>query len=59
MGRFGATLPFRDAAGLTHYPVDGERLPDSHVVLRAYEAADHFSRRLVVPEIRLKDWQAE
>jgi hypothetical protein len=59
MGRFGATLPFRDATGLTHYPVDGERLPDSHVVLRAYEAADHFSRRLVVPEIRLKDWQAE
>jgi hypothetical protein len=58
MGRFGVDLPFRDPAGLTHYPVDGPLLPASRVVLRTYEAEDHFSRRLVGPEIRLRDWQA-
>jgi hypothetical protein len=59
MGRFGVDLPFRDPTGLTHYPVDGPLLPNSRVVLRTYEAEDHFSRRLGVPEVRLKDWQAE
>jgi len=29
------------------------------VVLRLYEAKDHFTRRLVTPQIRLRDWQGE
>jgi hypothetical protein len=52
-------LPFRDATGLAKYPVDGSRLAESRVVLRLYEAKDHFARRVVTSEIRLSDWQGE
>jgi hypothetical protein len=38
------------------YPVDGSQLAESQVVLRTYQPLDHFTRRLVIPEIRLKDW---
>jgi hypothetical protein len=27
-------------------------------VLRTYKPLDHFTRRLVIPEIRLKDWES-
>jgi hypothetical protein len=58
MGRFGRNLPFRDPTGLAHYPVDGSQLAESRVVLRTYQPLDHFTRRLVIPEIRLKDWES-
>jgi hypothetical protein len=58
MGRFGRNLPFRDPTGLAHYPVDGSQLTESQVVLRTYKPLDHFTRRLVIPEIRLKDWES-
>ena len=58
MGRFGRNLPFRDPTGLAHYPVDGSQLAESQVVLRTYQPQDHFTRRLVIPEIRLKDWDS-
>jgi hypothetical protein len=56
ISRFGVNLPFRDPSGLARYPVDGSQLPQSRVVVRVYQPADHFTRRLVIPEIRLKDW---
>ncbi len=59
MSRFGVNLPFRDPTGLARYPVDGSQLPESHVVLRVYRVEDHFTRRLVIPGIRLKDWEPE
>jgi hypothetical protein len=51
-------LPFRDSAGLAHYPVDGSKLRESRAVLQFYRAQDHFMRTLVIPEIRLADWEA-
>jgi hypothetical protein len=59
MGRFGVNLPFRDPSGLAKFPVDGPQLPQSRVVVRVYQPQDHFTRELVIPEIRLKDWEAE
>jgi hypothetical protein len=59
MSHFGTSLPFRDPSGLARYPVDGPQLPESQVVLRVYRPQDHFTRRLVVPDIRLKDWESE
>jgi hypothetical protein len=59
MGRFGRNLPFHDPTGLAHYPVDGSQLAESQVVLRSYQPLDHFIRRLVIPEIRLKDWNQD
>lgn len=57
--RFGTNLPFRDLTGLTKFPVDGAQLPQSRVVIRMYEPEDHFTRSLVIPEIKLGDWEAQ
>jgi hypothetical protein len=55
----GIVLPFRDPAGLAHFPVDGSKLPESRAVLQLYRVRDHFIRKLVIPDIRLRDWEAE
>ncbi len=59
MAHFGANIPFRDASGLAKYPVDGPQLPNSRAVIRVYEPEDHFTRSLVIPQIKLKDWEAQ
>jgi hypothetical protein len=59
MAHFGANIPFRDSSGLAKFPVDGPQLPQSRVVIRVYEPADHFTRALTIPEIRLRDWEAQ
>ena len=56
---FGTNLPFRDPSGLAKFPVDGSQLPQSRVVMRMYEAEDHFTRSLVLPQIKLSDWEAQ
>jgi hypothetical protein len=58
LARFGENLPFRDVNGLAKYPVNGSKLGESRVVMQIYRATDHFTRKLVIPEIRLSDWQA-
>jgi hypothetical protein len=57
--RFGTNLPFRDPSGLAKFPVDGSQLPQSRVVIRMYEPEDHFTRSLVIPRIKLSDWEAQ
>ena len=59
MAQFGVNIPFRDASGLAKFPVDGPRLPNSRVVIRVYEPEDHFTRSLVISQIKLKDWEAQ
>jgi hypothetical protein len=49
-------VPFRDASGLAHYPVDGSQLADTRMVARLYSPVDHFSRRVLISSIRLSDW---
>lgn len=56
---FGVNVPFRDPSGLAKYPVDGPQLRQSQVVVRLYEPVDHFTRSLVIPQIRLRDWAAQ
>jgi hypothetical protein len=51
-------LPFRDPAGLAHFPVDGSKLRESRAVLQLYRVRDHFTRRLVIPDVRLGEWEA-
>jgi hypothetical protein len=58
MSRFEAEIRFHDLSGVTKYPVDAAQLPESRVVVRVYQAQDHFSRQLVIPEIRLSDWES-
>jgi hypothetical protein len=56
IGRAGMVLSFRDPAGLAHYPVGGAQLANARVVIRAYEPAEHFTRQLVIQNVRLSDW---
>ncbi|HWC20410.1 MAG TPA: hypothetical protein VG498_25565 [Terriglobales bacterium] len=56
--RFGFNIPFRDPTGLAQYPVDGSQLANAQAVIRVYQPVEHFSRRLVIPAIRLSDWVA-
>ena len=54
----GLALPFRDPTGLAHYPVDGSKLREAQAVLQLYDVQDHFKRTLVIPDVRLADWEA-
>ena len=62
LSRFAVALrrhaAVRDSAGLGHYPVDGSMLREAEAVMRVYEPTDHFERTLVIPELRLSDWEA-
>lgn len=56
--RFGVGLPFHDLSGLAKYPVEAGDLPESRVVVRVYQPQEHFTRQLVIPQIRLSDWES-
>ncbi|MDB5975297.1 MAG: hypothetical protein JWR07_2057 [Nevskia sp.] len=55
---FTTRLPFKDASGAVRYPIDQAQLPGAQVVISVYEPQAHFSRRIVVPQFHLRDWQA-
>ena len=58
MRQLRAEAPFLDRSGLAKYPVDGSRLSESRLNLTTYEPQDHFTRQLVIPDVRLSDWEA-
>jgi hypothetical protein len=59
LGRFGGRLPFYDPSGLVHYPVGGPQLSQSQVLVTAFRSTDHFFMRVVIPGVRLQDWEAQ
>ena len=59
MSRFGVNFPFRDAAGLAKYPVDGPQLPQSRVVIREYQPEEHFTRSVMIAKAKLRDWESQ
>jgi len=58
MSRMRASFPFRDLSGLAKYPVDASQIPESRLVIRVFRPQDHFTRQLVIPSIRLSDWES-
>jgi hypothetical protein len=58
IARFGIGVRFHDLSGLAKYPVEAADLPESRVVVRVYGPQDHFTRQLVIPQIRLSDWES-
>ncbi len=56
MARFGGGVRFRDPQGLYRFPVDGSRVATAQVRLTSYRPAAHFTRHVVIPEIRPADW---
>jgi hypothetical protein len=59
LSQFGGGVRFRDTQGLAKFPVDGSQLRDARIILKSYRPAAHFTRRLVIPEIRPEDWIAD
>lgn len=43
----------------TELPIDGLLLKNAQVVVTAYHPAAHFTRQVVIPDIRLSDWRPE
>lgn len=50
-------VPFRDPSGLAHYPVSSGAIQRARIVLTAYDSAEHFHRTLLIPSIRLAEWE--
>jgi hypothetical protein len=42
----GVEMPMRDSYGVAHYDVDGSQIQDSYIVMKVYEAGEHFQRRV-------------
>jgi hypothetical protein len=59
MKRLSISIPFYDPARSISYPVNASMLKDSHVVIVPYEAVGHSSRHLVIPSVRIGDWEAQ
>jgi hypothetical protein len=68
--KFNCTLNYQpDFLRFSEEPIDHSRnklplpdaassLEDANIILRVYEPEDHFSRRILVPDFRLRDWEA-
>lgn len=59
LARFRVELPFKDIGNGANYPVDEAQLGKARIDLAVYlPAGAHFTRRVVIPHIRLGDWEA-
>ena len=52
-------IPFRNSTTPARFPVDGSLPPDTRIVFTTYRPVEHFTRDVVIPEIRLKEWEPE
>lgn len=59
LSRSGVTLRFRYSDGSVQYPVSGQQLEQSQVRFKVYQPQDHFTTRLVIPQITLREWEAQ
>ena len=59
LSRFGGALPFYDPSGLIRYPVGGPQLSEARVVVTAFQPTEHFVRRVVIPAVRLQEWEPQ
>lgn len=56
---YGFGVQFSDPSGLLHFPVDGARIRQAQIAITTYEPRNHFTQQLVIPEIRLSDWETQ
>lgn len=50
---YGLDVPVRDPLGVAHYPVEPSQLGRSSLAVSIYRARDHFTRTLLIPQVRL------
>jgi|GEM_PF-2828169 len=51
-----AVAHLRDPAGVVRYPEGTEHLFESKMSMNSYEPVDHFTRTIVIPNLRFNDW---
>jgi hypothetical protein len=56
LSQFAGGVRFRDPQGLVRFPVDGSQLTRARVRLTSYRPVAHFTRHVVIPELRPHDW---
>jgi hypothetical protein len=56
LSQFGGGVKFRDPQGLIHFAVDGAQLTTAQVRLKSYRPVAHFTRHVVIGELRPNDW---
>ena len=56
MNKMVTGLQYHDRQGLAKYPVDESQLTEARAIVKSYEPTAYFKRRLVIPEIELRDW---
>ena len=57
LSRFGTIFPFR--APLVedlYYPVNESQLQKARVVIQTYRPVAHFTRQVVIPDLKMSDW---
>ena len=59
LSRFAGRLPFYDPSGLVRYPVSGPQLPEARLLVTSFQPAEHVFRRLVIPGVRLENWEPQ
>lgn len=58
ISHWGGSIQFRDVHGLAMFPVDGSQISSARVDLKSYRPVAHFTRQLLVPQLRPEDWIA-
>jgi len=57
ISRFTGSVPFYDPSGAIRYPVGGPQLAEARLIVTDFRPAAHFVKRIVVPALRLQDWE--
>ena len=56
MNKMVTGLQYHDRQGLAKYPVDESQLTEARAIVKSYAPTAYFKRRLVIPEIELRNW---
>jgi len=59
LSRFGGRLPFFDPSGVIRYPVGGPQISAARVLVTNFRPTEHLVRRVVIPAVRLEDWEPQ
>jgi hypothetical protein len=59
LSRFMGAVPFYDPSGLIRYPVGGPQLVEARVVVTDFRPTAHFIKRVVIPSVRLRNWEPQ
>jgi hypothetical protein len=57
LNRVVMELPFNDPTHVIHFPLDSTPIDQTGLMISMYEAGTHFNSRILIPAVRLGDWE--